>query len=103
MNVGFRSADPALLWSPPVAVVDRAKAKNIAGFVHGEDAAAHIGIQDRGLFERLHRPRIDPREFEIGMVGMRAMDSMRIEKSYRMWGLDLSPDYTPFEIGRAHV
>jgi dimethylglycine dehydrogenase len=37
------------------------------------------------------------REFEIGMVGMRAMDSMRIEKSYRMWGLDLTPDYTPFE------
>lgn len=37
------------------------------------------------------------REVGIGMVGMRAMDSMRIEKSYRMWGLDLTPDYTPFE------
>jgi len=37
------------------------------------------------------------REYDIGMVGMRAMDSMRIEKSYRMWGLDLTPDYTPFE------
>jgi dimethylglycine dehydrogenase len=37
------------------------------------------------------------REFDIGMVGMRAMDSLRIEKSYRMWGLDLTPDYTPFE------
>jgi dimethylglycine dehydrogenase len=37
------------------------------------------------------------REFGIGMVGMRAMDSLRIEKSYRMWGLDLTPDYTPFE------
>jgi dimethylglycine dehydrogenase len=36
-------------------------------------------------------------DFGIGMVGMRAMDSMRIEKSYRMWGLDLSTDYTPFE------
>jgi dimethylglycine dehydrogenase len=37
------------------------------------------------------------RELGIGMAGMRAMDSMRIEKSYRMWGLDLSTDYTPFE------
>jgi len=37
------------------------------------------------------------REFDIGMVGMRAMDSLRIEKSYRMWGLDLTTDYTPYE------
>lgn len=37
------------------------------------------------------------RDLDIGLVGMRAMDSMRIEKSYRMWGLDLGPDYTPFE------
>jgi dimethylglycine dehydrogenase len=33
------------------------------------------------------------------MVGMRAMESLRIEKSYRMWGSDLTPDYTPFEAG----
>ena len=38
-------------------------------------------------------------EFGIGMVGMRAMESMRIEKSYRMWGSDLTPVYTPFEAG----
>jgi dimethylglycine dehydrogenase len=38
-------------------------------------------------------------EFHIGMVGMRAMESLRLEKSYRMWGLDLTPDYTPFEAG----
>jgi dimethylglycine dehydrogenase len=31
------------------------------------------------------------------MVGMRAMESLRMEKSYRMWGSDLTPDYTPFE------
>ncbi len=35
----------------------------------------------------------------IGMVGMRAMESLRMEKSYRMWGSDLTPDYTPFEAG----
>jgi dimethylglycine dehydrogenase len=33
------------------------------------------------------------------MAGMRAMESLRIEKSYRMWGTDLSPDYTPYEAG----
>src|SRR5581483_8496772 len=35
--------------------------------------------------------------YGIGMVGMRAMESLRMEKSYRMWGSDLTPDYTPFE------
>ena len=38
-------------------------------------------------------------EFNIGMAGMRAMESLRMEKSYRMWGTDLTPDYTPFEAG----
>jgi dimethylglycine dehydrogenase len=39
------------------------------------------------------------KEFGIGMVGMRAMESLRMEKSYRMWGSDLTSDYTPFEAG----
>ena len=38
-------------------------------------------------------------EFNIGMAGMRAMESLRLEKSYRMWGSDLTPDYTPLEAG----
>jgi dimethylglycine dehydrogenase len=37
--------------------------------------------------------------FGIGMAGMRAMESMRLEKSYRMWGTDLSIEYTPLEAG----
>jgi dimethylglycine dehydrogenase len=37
--------------------------------------------------------------FDIRMAGMRAMESLRMEKSYRMWGSDLTPDYTPFEAG----
>ena len=49
-----------------------------------------------GLFEALFEAG---REYGIGMVGMRAMESLRIEKSYRMWGSDLTPDYTPFEAG----
>jgi dimethylglycine dehydrogenase len=28
-----------------------------------------------------------------------AMESLRMEKSYRMWGTDLTTDYTPFEAG----
>ena len=49
-----------------------------------------------GLFEALFAAG---RDYGIGMVGMRAMESLRIEKSYRMWGSDLTPDYTPFEAG----
>jgi dimethylglycine dehydrogenase len=39
------------------------------------------------------------KEYGIGMVGMRAMESLRMEKSYRMWGSDMTRDYTPLEAG----
>ena len=39
------------------------------------------------------------KEYGIGMVGMRAMESLRMEKSYRMWGSDMTPDYTPVRGG----
>ena len=38
-------------------------------------------------------------EHGIGLCGMRAMDSLRIEKTYRMWGQDLTREYTAFEAG----
>ena len=41
------------------------------------------------------------KEYGVGMVGMRAMESLRMEKSYRMWGSDMTRDYTPFEAGLA--
>jgi 4-methylaminobutanoate oxidase (formaldehyde-forming) len=36
-----------------------------------------------------------------GMVacGYKAIDSLRIEKSYRYWSGEISPDYTPYEAG----
>ena len=46
------------------------------------------------LFEALFEAG---KAYGIGMVGMRAMESLRMEKSYRMWGSDMTPDYTPFE------
>lgn len=39
------------------------------------------------------------REFEIGHVGIRAMDSMRLEKSYRLWGTDLNAENSVLEAG----
>lgn len=48
------------------------------------------------LFEALFKAGA---EYGIGMAGMRAMESLRMEKSYRMWGSDLTRDYTPFEAG----
>ena len=35
----------------------------------------------------------------LAMCGMRAMDSLRIEKSYRMWAQDLTREYTVLEAG----
>ncbi len=38
-------------------------------------------------------------EFGIKPFGMRAMESLRIEKSYRMWGTELSIEYAALESG----
>ncbi|MBT4966009.1 MAG: FAD-dependent oxidoreductase [Alphaproteobacteria bacterium] len=38
-------------------------------------------------------------EFGIANVGYRAIDSLRLEKRYLAWGVDISPDYNPFEAG----
>jgi 4-methylaminobutanoate oxidase (formaldehyde-forming) len=37
----------------------------------------------------------------VGLVagGYRAIDALRIEKGYRVWGADITPDDTPFEAG----
>jgi len=37
----------------------------------------------------------------FGMVagGYRAIDSMRLEKGYRVWGADITPDVNPFDAG----
>src|SRR5215471_754871 len=40
---------------------------------------------------------------EHGLVagGYRAIDSLRLEKGYRVWGSDITPDETPYEAGLA--
>jgi 4-methylaminobutanoate oxidase (formaldehyde-forming) len=37
----------------------------------------------------------------FGMIaaGYKAIDSLRLEKGYRYWSADISPDYTPYEAG----
>ena len=37
--------------------------------------------------------------FGIVNAGYRAIESLRLEKGYRAWGADISPDYTPIEAG----
>jgi dimethylglycine dehydrogenase len=39
------------------------------------------------------------KEFDIRPVGIRAMDGLRIEKSYRYWRSDLTTEYTVLEAG----
>lgn len=50
----------------------------------------------RHIFDEIMRAG---KEHELGLVGIRAMDALRIEKSYRMWAKDLSREYTAFESG----
>lgn len=37
--------------------------------------------------------------FGLKLVGLHALDSLRLEKGYKHWGADITPDYTPFEAG----
>jgi glycine cleavage system aminomethyltransferase T/glycine/D-amino acid oxidase-like deaminating enzyme len=48
------------------------------------------------LWETIWEPGAD-----LGLVagGYRAIDSLRLEKGYRVWGSDITPDDTPFEAG----
>ena len=39
------------------------------------------------------------REHGLFAGGYKAIDSLRLEKGYRVWGADISPDDTPFEAG----
>jgi len=39
------------------------------------------------------------RQFDLKPFGIRAMDSLRYEKSYRMWGTELSIEYAALESG----
>ncbi len=39
------------------------------------------------------------RQYDIVDFGYRALDAMRLEKAYRLWGVDMSADYTPIEAG----
>jgi len=39
------------------------------------------------------------RAHDLVAGGYRAIDSMRLEKGYRVWGADITPDETPYEGG----
>ena len=38
-------------------------------------------------------------DFGLRDAGYRAIDSLRLEKGYRLWAADLTPDHTPLEAG----
>jgi len=37
--------------------------------------------------------------FNLKLVGLHALDSLRLEKGYKHWSADITPDNTPFEAG----
>jgi dimethylglycine dehydrogenase len=50
----------------------------------------------RGLFDLL---RQNGEDLGLRLAGSRAMMSLRLEKSFPGWGLELGSDYTPYEAG----
>ncbi|MFQ5784782.1 MAG: FAD-dependent oxidoreductase [Alphaproteobacteria bacterium] len=52
----------------------------------------------RGVFDSIVAERDD---HGLRLVGMHAMDSLRIEKAYRHWGHDITGEDTPIEAGLA--
>jgi 4-methylaminobutanoate oxidase (formaldehyde-forming) len=42
-------------------------------------------------------------EFDISDIGYRAIDSLRMEKRYLVWGADITPDNNPIEAGLGFV
>ena len=48
------------------------------------------------VFELLHQAG---EEFDLVNMGYRAVDSLRLEKRYLAWGVDITPDYNPYEAG----
>ena len=51
-----------------------------------------------GVYETLHAAG---KRFSLKNAGYYALESLRIEKGYRAWGRELSPDTNPFEAGLA--
>ncbi|TXR50350.1 aminomethyltransferase family protein, partial [Phyllobacterium endophyticum] len=57
----------------------------------------HIPIEATGaVFDAL---MLAGKEFGIRPVGYRALESLRLEKGYRAWGSDITPNDSPFEAG----
>jgi 4-methylaminobutanoate oxidase (formaldehyde-forming) len=49
-----------------------------------------------GVFDAL---TVEGEKYGLHLVGLHAVDSLRLEKGYRHWGSDITPDDTPFEAG----
>jgi 4-methylaminobutanoate oxidase (formaldehyde-forming) len=49
-----------------------------------------------GVFEAL---MVEGEKVGLRLVGLHAVDSLRLEKGYRHWGSDITPDDTPYEAG----
>src|SRR5579859_6230112 len=50
----------------------------------------------RDLYDKLWEAGAD---LGLADFGYRALESLRLEKAYRLWGADMSADYTPIEAG----
>lgn len=51
-----------------------------------------------GVFDAL---LAEGKKWGLRLVGLHGVDSLRLEKGYRHWGSDITPDHTPLEAGLA--
>ncbi|MEE2888731.1 MAG: FAD-dependent oxidoreductase [Planctomycetota bacterium] len=57
----------------------------------------HIPAGDAGrVYDAIHTAG---QAYGLQHAGYRAIESLRLEKGYRIWGKDIGPDYTPLEAG----
>jgi dimethylglycine dehydrogenase len=60
----------------------------------------HPMAYERNLYDLLMK---QGEQYGIVDFGYRALDSMRLEKAYRLWGTDMSADWTPLQAGMERV
>jgi dimethylglycine dehydrogenase len=87
----FLSAKEMAIGSCPNAIVVRVSFTGELGYEIYLPAECQ-----RGVFDTLSAVG---KAMGLRLVGSRALLSLRVEKGFPSWGVDLSPDYTPYEPG----
>jgi dimethylglycine dehydrogenase len=62
-----------------------------------------IWVQPESQVPLLHALLRQGADLGAKLAGIRALNSLRVEKGYGAWGLEYSPDYSPFDAAMGHL